>query len=143
MCLASIVQATIGLTSAQRLRYAFKEEPPRHRSVQSLVDPRRVLATSMVLLQVLMAIVATGQFIEVFDGSRSGPYLWLSMAIVAFAYIVLGLALPRALASKHLDRFLGSMLRLGHIATILLVPLNWIVERTAELFAKVLPGEEA
>ncbi|CAN5848949.1 MAG: hemolysin family protein [Thermomicrobiales bacterium] len=143
MCLASIVQATIGLTSAQRLRQAFKEEPPRHRSVKSLVDPRRVLASSMVLLQVLMAIVATGQFIELFDGSRSSPYLWLSMAIVAFAYIVLGLALPRALASKHLDRFLGSMLRLGHLATIILVPLNLIVERTAELFAKVLPGEEA
>jgi len=143
MCLAAIIQSTIGLTSAQRLRHAFRAEPPRNRSVQSLVDPRRALAASMVLLQVLMAIVATAQLIEFFDGSRNGPLLWLSMLIVALSYIVLGLALPRAIASKYHDLFLGSMLRLGHVATIVLAPLSWIVEKTAGHFATVLPGKDA
>jgi len=149
MCLAAIVQSTIGLTSIQRIRQFApapkdtREDAPRHRSVQSLVDPRRILAASMILLQVLMAILATGELIRVFEAATDNPLRWLAMAIVAAVFIVFGLALPRALASKQLDRFLVRALRLGHIATILLVPLNWIVEQVAKAFLRVLPGEDA
>lgn len=146
MCLAAIVQSTIGLTSIQRIRQltpASREDVPRHRSVQSLVDPRRILAASMILLQVLMAIVATGELARFFEGTTGDPLQWIAMLIVASAFIVFGLALPRALASKQLDRFLGAVLRLGHIATILLVPLNWIVEQVARGFTRVLPGQDA
>jgi len=141
MCAAAVVQSTVGLTSAQRLRRASTDDGPRHRSVQSLADPRRVLAASMVLLQVLMAILATGQLIAFFGDSGSGALPWLAMLIVAVIYVVFGLALPRALASKHPNGFLSGVLRLGRAATVLLAPLSWIVEKTASGFAAVLPGE--
>jgi CBS domain containing-hemolysin-like protein len=143
MVLAGIVQSTIGLTSAVRLRRLGGEVTPRHRSVQSLVDPRRVLATSMVLLQVLAAIVATGELVEVLSESAGALRQWLAMLIVAAVYLAFGLALPRALASKRLDRFVAGVMRLGNLATVLLVPLNWLVERTAELFVRIVPGEVA
>ncbi|MDQ3656519.1 MAG: CNNM domain-containing protein, partial [Chloroflexota bacterium] len=151
MCLAAIVQSTVGLTSAQRIRQFApapkdardgRDDLPRHRTVQSLVDPRRILAASMILLQVLMAILATGALIRAFEAATDSPLQWLAMLIVASVFIVFGLALPRAIASKEMDRFLGAVLRLGHLATILLVPLNWIVEQVALGFSRVLPGHD-
>lgn len=146
MCLAAIVQSTIGLTSAQRLRQfapakEARDDGPRPRTVQSLVDPRRILAASMILLQVLMAILATGSLIQAFEDATDRPLQWLAMLIVAAAFVVFGLALPRAIAAKEMDRFLGATLQLGHFVTILLVPLNWLVERVALGFSRVLPGE--
>ncbi len=147
MCLAAIVQSTIGLTSAQRLRQFApgprdaRDDAPRHRTVQSLVDPRRILAASMILLQVLMAILATGALIRAFDRATDRSLQWVAMLIVATVFIVFGLALPRAIAAKQMDRFLGAVLRLGQVATVLLVPLNWIVERVALGFSRILPGE--
>ncbi len=152
MCLAAIVQSTVGLTSAQRIRQFApapkeardgRDDAPRHRTVQSLVDPRRILATSMILLQVLMAILATGALIRAFEAATDSPLQWLAMLIVASVFIVFGLALPRAIASKEMDRFLRAALRLGHLATILLVPLNWIVEQVALGFSRILPGDDA
>src|SRR5688500_16614271 len=107
MCLAAIVQSTIGLTSAVRLRKAAREDNTRQRTVQSLVDPRRILAASMVLLQVLMAILATGQLADFLDSPDRAGTTWLAMAIVALVYLILGVALPRAIASKQLDSFLA------------------------------------
>jgi putative hemolysin len=141
MVLAGIVQSTIGLTSAVRLRRLGGDEKRRNRSVQSLVDPRRILAASMVLLQVLAAIIATGELIDALAGTSGEVRKWLAMLIVAAVYLVFGLALPRALSAKRIDRFVAGVMRLGQVATILLVPLNWLVERTAELFDRVVPGE--
>ncbi|MDQ3442546.1 MAG: hemolysin family protein [Chloroflexota bacterium] len=148
MCLAAIVQSTIGLTSAQRIRQfapvqrEARDDAPRHRTVQSLVDPRRILAASMILLQVLMAILATGELIRAFEGATDDSLQWLAMLIVAVVFIVFGLALPRAIAAKQMDRFLGAVLRLGHLATVLLVPLNWLVEKVALGFSRILPGDD-
>ena len=148
MCLAAIVQSTVGLTSAQRLRQfapaqrEARDDTSRHRTVQSLVDPRRILAASMILLQVLMAILATGELIRAFEGATDDPLQWLAMLIVAAVFIVFGLALPRAIAAKQMDRFLGAVLRLGHFATVLLVPLNWLVEMVALGFSRILPGDD-
>ncbi len=143
MVLAGIVQSTLGLTSAVRLRELSGDAESRRRTVQSLVDPRRVLAASMVLLQVLAAILATGALIEVLTAASGAPRQWLAMSIVGVAYLLLGIALPRALATRKLDRFVAVVLRLGNIATSLLIPLNWLVERTAELIARILPGPVA
>jgi putative hemolysin len=138
LCTAAIVQSTVGVTSAVRLRQATREDGQRHRTLQSLVDPRRVLAASMVLLQVLMAVLATGELTEVMDGSLR----WLAMLIVAGVFIVFGLGLPRALAGKQVDGFLDAVMRIGNLAAILLVPFNWVVERAAELFAAAIPAED-
>ncbi len=141
MAIAALVQSTIGLTSVQRLRSATGDGHPRQRSVQSLADPRRALAASMLLMQVLMAVIATGQLTHVVDRTTDRDFSWVAIGIVALVYLVLGQALPRALAEKQLDRFLNGVLAVAHVVTVVLVPVTWLVERTASLFARILPGE--
>lgn len=134
MCLAALVQSTVGLTSAVRLRQVWQEDNPKLKTVQSLVDPRRLLAATMVLLQVIMAILATGQLSEIVNQ-------WLAMLIVAVVFIVFGLALPRALASKSSDAYLGNVLKVGHIVTVILKPVDRAIEALARGFVVILPGE--
>lgn len=141
MAIAALVQSTIGLTSSQRLRSAINDGQPRKRSVQSLADPRRALAASMLLIQVLMAVIATGQLTHVFDRSTDRDFSWVAIGIVVGVYMVLGQALPRALAEKQLDSFLDGVLAVAHVVTVSLVPVTWLVERTASVFVRILPGE--
>ena len=143
MAIAALVQSTIGMTSAQRLRGATGEASPWHRSVQTLADPRRALASSMFLLQILAAIVATSQLTSLLDRSTRRDFSWLPVLIVGVTYLIVGQALPRALAERHLEVFLDRILRVAHVVTLLLVPITWLVEKTAELFQLILPGERA
>jgi len=138
LCLASLVQAIVGLTSAYRIRQVWNDEPREQRgsrSVQSTIDPRRVIAASMLLLQVLMAILATAQLMEITND-------WLAMGIVVLVYVIFGLGLPRAVAGMNSDVLLGRVLRAGRIATVILAPLEFVVDRTSRFFASILPQGE-
>lgn len=141
MAIAALVQSTIGMTSVPRLRSATGDGNPRQRSIHSLADPRRALAASMFLLQVLAAIVATSQLTHLLDRSTERNFSWLPVVIVGVIYLIVGQALPRALAERHLQTFLDRILRVAYVVTLLLVPITWLVEKTAELFQRVLPGE--
>lgn len=141
MSVAALVQSTIGMTSAQRLRQASGKARSRQRSVQSLADPRRTLAASMLLLQILAAVVATSQLTHLLDQSTSYDFSWLSVFLVGIIYLVVGQALPRALAERRIEGFLDRILRIAHVVTILLVPVTWLVEKAADLFLLILPGE--
>lgn len=141
MAIAALVQSTIGLTSVQRLRSATGDAHPKQRSVQSLADPRRALAASMLLVQVLSAVIATGQLTHVIDRTTDRDFSWVAIGIVALVYLVLGQALPRALAEKQLERFLNGVLSIAHVVTVILVPVTWLVEQAASLLVRILPGE--
>lgn len=141
MMIAALVQSTIGLTSVQRLRTATGDAQPKQRTVQSLADPRRALAASMLLLQVVMAVIATGQLTHVIDRSTDRDFSWVAIAIVTVVYLIFGQALPRALVEKELEGFLGKILSIAHVVTVMLTPVSWLVERTAALFVRVLPGK--
>lgn len=134
MCIAALVQSVLGMTSAVRLRQVWNEESARGRSVQSLIDPRRLLAASMVLLQVIMAILATGQLMSVLDD-------WLAMLVVVVAYIVFGIALPRALANTASDALLQRVLQVGKVAALILSPIEKLISRLSGVFATALPGD--
>lgn len=134
MCLAALVQSVLGMTSAVRLRQVWKEESARGRTVQSLIDPRRLLAASMVLLQVVTAILATGQLMSVLDD-------WVAMVVVVLAYVVFGIALPRALANTASDALLERVLQIGKIAALLLTPVERGIDRLSGVFANALPGD--
>ncbi|CAA9549646.1 MAG: Magnesium and cobalt efflux protein CorC [uncultured Thermomicrobiales bacterium] len=141
MAIAALAQSAIGLTSAQRLRSATGDRPSGQRSVQSMADPRRALSTSMLLLQVLMAVIATGQLSHIIDRSTDRDLSWVAIGIVALVYLIFGQGLPRALAEKQLDRFFHGVLAVAHVVTMLLMPVTWFVERTASVLLRVLPGE--
>ncbi len=140
LCGASLVQAVVGMTSAYRIRQAWPSEEGREskgsRTVQSAIDPRRVVVASMLLLQVLMAILATAQLMEVVND-------WVAMGIVAFVYIIFGLGLPRAVAGINSEPLLQRTLRIGRVGSIILTPLEFVVDRASQAFAAILPvGEE-
>ena len=139
LCMASLVQAIIGLTSAYRIRQIWSDEPKEtrgSRTVQSTIDPRRVVAASMLLLQVLMAILATAQLMEITND-------WVAMGIVVLVYIIFGLGLPRAVAGMNSEVVLGRVLRFGRVATVILSPLEIVVDRSSRLFAAILPQGES
>lgn len=139
LCLASLVQAVVGMTSAYRIRQAWSSDEGKEtksgRTVQSTIDPRRVVVASMLLLQVLMAILATAQLMEVVNE-------WLAMGIVALVYIVFGLGLPRAVAGINSEPLLQRTLRFGRVGSIILSPLEFVVDRCARLFATILPESD-
>ena len=144
MAIAALVQSTIGMTSAQRLRSATGDAQgasSRRRSVHTLADPRRSLAASMFLLQILAAIVATSQLTRLFDRLTDRNLSWLPVLIVGIVYLIVGQALPQALAERSLHGFLDRVVRVAYVVTLLLVPATWVVEKAAELFHRVLPGE--
>ncbi|HYJ13115.1 MAG TPA: hemolysin family protein [Thermomicrobiales bacterium] len=135
LCLASLVQAIVGLTSAYRIRQVWNDETKESRgsrTVQSTIDPRRVIAASMLLLQILMAILATALLMEI-------TYDWLAMGVVVLVYIVFGLGLPRAVAGMNSEVVLGRVLQFGRVASIILAPLEIVVDRTSRFFASILP----
>jgi len=135
LCLASLVQAIVGLTSAYRIRQVWNDEAKESRgsrTVQSTIDPRRVIAASMLLLQILMAILATALLMEI-------TYDWLAMGVVVLVYIVFGLGLPRAVAGMNSEVVLGRVLQFGRVASIILAPLEIVVDRTSRFFASILP----
>jgi CBS domain containing-hemolysin-like protein len=139
LCMASLVQAIIGLTSAYRIRQIWSDEPKEtrgSRTVQSTIDPRRVVAASMLLLQVLMAILATAQLMEITND-------WVAMGIVVLVYIIFGLGLPRAVAGMNSEVVLGRVLRFGRVATVILSPLEIVVDRSSRLFVAILPQGES
>src|SRR5690606_34677022 len=112
------------------------KEAKSGRTVQSTIDPRRVVVASMLLLQVLMAILATAQLMEVVNE-------WLAMGIVAIVYIIFGLGLPRAVAGINSEPLLQRVLRMGRTGSVILSPVEFLVDRCAGLFAAILPaGEE-
>jgi len=144
MAIAALVQSTIGMTSAQRLRSAtgaLGAASSRQRSVHTLADSRRALAGSMFLLQIFAAIIATSQLTRVFDRSTGSNLTWLSIAIVGTVYLVVGQALPRALAERSLQGVLDRVVRVAYMVSLLLMPITWLVEKTADLFHYILPGE--
>lgn len=144
MAIAALVQSTIGMTSAQRLRSATGATgaaSSRQRSVHTLADSRRALAGSMFLLQIFAAIIATSQLTRVFDRSTGPNLTWLSIVIVGIVYLVVGQALPRALAERSLQGVLDRVVRVAYLVSLLLMPITWLVEKTADLFHYILPGE--
>ena len=143
MAFAGVAQTLIGVTSRQRLRGLVSGPEPAgaHRSVQSIADPRRALFATMLLAQVVAAIVAAVQMESVLNEHWAGDdYSWLASLIVVVLYLVFGQALPRALAAKNLERFLNGVIRIARVLTAILKPVTWFVDRVALLFARILPG---
>ncbi|MGB3308008.1 MAG: hemolysin family protein [Thermomicrobiales bacterium] len=145
IALAGLAQALIGVTSRQRFQAlgGAPEQPAHHRTVRSLVDPRRTLVASMLTLQVVAAIVAAVELARFFAERGWNGLDWLAVVIVIVLYLVLGRSLAKALASKDLEPFLYGIFRLAHGLSTLLKPVHWVVDRIALGMVHVLPGNES
>jgi CBS domain containing-hemolysin-like protein len=83
-----------------------------------------------------MSILATAQLMEITND-------WVAMGIVVLVYIIFGLGLPRAVAGMNSEVVLGRVLRFGRVATVILSPLEIVVDRSSRLFAAILPQGES
>ncbi|MEJ7839281.1 MAG: hemolysin family protein [Thermomicrobiales bacterium] len=141
MTSAAVTQALVGMASLQRLRSQPRDSNSRERSVARLIDPRRAIAASMTFVQVVAAIIATGQFNRFFDSVGNGDSPgWLSVVTVTLWFVVFAQALPRALIERNIEPVLDRFARFGHLATVGLRPVNWIADRIGHLWSRILPG---
>ena len=141
---SGIVLTVVGQTTNQRLLPEAAEHHPRgHRSTRTMVNPRRAMASAMMFVQIIAAVVASGHLMHLIDRSTGRDFSWLAILLVAIIYIIFGLALPRAMADKQLDRLFDLALRTGRGVTRLLAPVDWFVERLAAFFRRLIPAPDA
>jgi len=140
---SGIVLTVVGQTTNQRLAPEPSEHPRGHRSMRSMVNPRRAMASAMLFVQIIAAVIASGQVTHLIDRITNRDFSWLAIFLVAIIYIVFGLALPRAIADKQLDRLFTVSIRIGRGVTRLLSPVDWFVEKTANLFKQLIPAPDA
>ena len=140
MAVAATVEATATLVSRHRLRQ-LAEERDRYRSVQWLVDPKRELAASLLVIQAV-AIAAAASLLTTVVGRELGTAQHaLAIAVVGAVFLLVGQALPRALAATRPERAATTLVGLAGLLTFLVRPLVWLVGALARAFARVLPGE--
>ncbi len=103
MAVAATVEATATLVSRHRLRQ-LADERGRPRSVQGLLDPRRTLVASLLLVQaVAIATAASLLTTTALRELRTGEHV-LAVVLVGVVFLLLGQALPRAMAATRPER---------------------------------------
>ena len=141
MALAATVEATATLISRHRLRQVA-ESHGRQRTVQGLLDPRRSLAASLLLVQAVAIAVAASLLTTVVLREVETAEHALAIAVVAATFLVLGQALPRALAGSRPERAATLLVGLAGLLSWLVRPLTAVVDATARFLGRVLPGSE-
>jgi putative hemolysin len=140
---SGIALTVLGQVTNQRLAPETADHSRGHRLTRSLVNTRRAMASAMLFIQIIAAVVASAQVTHLVDRSTDRDMSWLAILMVAVIYIVFGLALPRAIAGKQLDRLVDAVLKIGRGVTRLLTPVDWVVERLAGFFRILIPGPVA
>ena len=138
---AATVEASAGLISRQRFRQAATG-PSRERSVQTLLDPRRSLVSALQLVQVIAIALATSlmTYVIVREGGR-GPVL-IAVVVASALFLLLGQAIPRALARTKPSTTAGALLSLARFVAMLVRPLSAISDGAADLFTRLFGGEQ-
>lgn len=142
MTSAAMTQALVGMTGLQRLRHQPRESGARDRSMARLVESRRAIFASMIFVQVIAAIVATGQLTYVYERTSVGADpAWWAIFTVGLVFIVFAQALPRALVERDIEQTLDRVAKIGAFSATCLRPVNWLVDRLGMLWSRILPGE--
>ncbi|MDP9364192.1 MAG: hemolysin family protein [Chloroflexota bacterium] len=138
MALAASVEATATLVSRHRLRQIAEERGQR--SVQGLLDPRRSLVAALVLVEAV-AIATAASLLTTVAGRELGTAEHVvAVAAVALVFLLLGQALPRALAATNPERAAVALVGLARVLAFVVRPLTIVVDALARGLARVLPG---
>lgn len=139
MAMTATIEAAVGVVSRQRLREAG-ERQGRHRTVQGLLDPRRTLVASLLLVQTIAVAIAASYLTTVVDREVGSVDHLLTVLIVAVAYLVFGRALPLALSLRRPEETASVLVRFADLLTTLVRPLSTLSNGLARLIARALPG---
>lgn len=136
---SGVALTIVGQATNQKLVPDAKESTHKgSRSTRSIVNPRRAMASAMLLIQILAAVVASSHVTELINETSDRDLSWIAILVVAVIYLMFGLALPRAIADKNSDRLSDRVLSVGRGVTMALKPIDWLVEKVADIFRALL-----
>ena len=137
---AATVEASAGLISRQRFRQAASGSG-RERSVQTLLDPRRSLVSALQLVQAITIALAASMI--TYAIMREGGQVPVAFAVIltGAVFLILGQAVPRALARTKPSATAGALLSLARFVAALVRPLSALSDSTADLVTRIFGGE--
>ncbi len=137
---AATVEASAGLISRHRFRQAATG-PGRERSVHTLLDPRRSLVSALQLVQAIAIALAASliTYVIMREGGR-GPVV-IAVLVASALFLLLGQAVPRALARTRPSATAGALLSLARFVAMLVRPLSALSDGAADLFTRLFGGE--
>jgi putative hemolysin len=137
---AATVEASAGLISRHRFRQAASGAS-RERSVQTLLDPRRSLVSALQLVQAIaIALAASLMTFVILRQGGWGPVV-ISVVVVSALFLLLGQAVPRALARTRPSATAGALLSLCRFVATLVRPLSALSDGAADLLTRLFGGE--
>ena len=137
---AATVEASAGLISRHRFRQAASGTS-RERSVQTLLDPRRSLVSALQLVQAItIALAASLMTYVIFREGGWGPVV-ISVVVTSALFLLLGQAVPRALARTRPSATAGALLSLCRFVATLVRPLSALSDGAADLLTRLFGGE--
>jgi putative hemolysin len=138
---AATVEASAGLISRQRFRQAASGSS-RERTVQTLLDPRRSLVSALQLVQAIAIALAASLLTYLITREGGwGPVL-IAVVVSSALFLLLGQAVPRALARTKPSATAGAMLSLARFMAMLVRPLCALSDGAANLFTRLFGGED-
>ena len=142
---AGTILTLAGQTSNQKL---IPSEPlttngsKSQRSLTKYLNARRSMSGAMRFIELLAAVVAASQLMELLDSWTDNNFSWLSIVMIAVVYLVFGRTIPRAITSREIsEERLVRLFGIGRIGVTITAPFAWLQESIASLLQKVLPGE--
>ncbi|CAN5636061.1 hemolysin family protein [soil metagenome] len=142
---AAMVQMVVAGSSRSRVQIALGQEPdaPGRQRGRGGIDPRQGLIATMVLIQVLTAIIAASMLTIVFDQTIAAEVDWLAIAVVIMLYLIFGQIVPRAADEKELDPHLERIVGIGRTGAMLVAPVSWLIDVGTRWTRGILPGSLA
>ncbi len=138
MTAAATVEANAGLISRQRLRQAGAG---RERSVHALLDPRRSLVSALQLVQAICIALAASLITFVVAREGAPGAVALAVAIVSASALLLGQALPRAVARTRPVASDGVLLGMARFFAAAVWPLRALSDGAADALTRLFGGD--
>jgi CBS domain containing-hemolysin-like protein len=137
---AATVEASAGLISRHRFRQAASGTN-RERSVQSLLDPRRSLVSALQLVQAIAIALAASlvTYVIMREGARGA--VAIAVIVTSGFFLLLGQAVPRALARTRPSATAGALLTLCRFVAMLVRPLSALSDGAADFLTRLFGGE--
>jgi putative hemolysin len=137
---AATVEASAGLISRHRFRQAATG-PTRERSVQTLLDPRRSLVSALQLVQAIAIALAASLITYVIMLEHGHGPVVIAVVVASALFLLLGQAVPRALARTRPSATAGALLSLARFVATLVRPLSALSDAAADFFTGLFGGE--
>lgn len=140
MALAAAVHASAMLIGRGRLKH-LSERHNRKRGVQSLLDPRRSLEASILLVQAIGLVVASSALTTLLRPWAGGAGQLIAILTVAALYLLFGQSLPRALAIANPDQTANTLVTAAGALAWIVKPFTALADGFTTLWLRVIPHE--